>query len=248
MADYDNATYGDRIADIYDEWYQAKFDPGPAVEALAALAGPGPVLELGVGTGRVALPLSRRGLAVQGIDASAAMVAKLRAKPGGGELPVALGDFAEVAVEGRFSLVYVVFNTFFALLSQESQVRCFANVAARLADGGLFVIEAFVPEPARFDRGQRLGAVEVGVDRLSLEATSHDALNQRLVSQHVLVTGEGVRLYPVQLRYAWPSELDLMARLAGLELRERWEGWDKAAFRASSGKHISIYQRQDARG
>src|SRR5581483_9804184 len=149
MEGYDAATYGERIADVYDEWYaEAAFlETEAAVAKLAELAGEGPVLELAVGTGRVALPLAQRGLEVHGIDASEAMVAKLREKPGGDAIPVTIGDFADVAVDGRYALVYVVFNTLFALESQDEQVRCFRNVAARLEPGGAFVVEAFVPEP-----------------------------------------------------------------------------------------------------
>ena len=155
MKEYDAWTYGDRVADVYDELYAA-LDPSDAVEALARLAGSGPALELAIGTGRIALPLAARGVEVHGIDASEAMVAKLRDKPGGAAIPITMGDFADVAVDGRYSLVYVVFNTFFGLLTQEDQVRCFRNVATRLADDGVFVIEAFVPDVTRFDRAQRV--------------------------------------------------------------------------------------------
>ena len=242
MKSYDVTTYGESIAEAYDELH-AGLDPAAAVAALADLAGGGRALELGIGTGRVALPLAARGVHVVGIDASESMIAQLRAKPGGSGIPVVRGDFAAVEVEGTFSLVFVVFNTFFALGSQEEQVRCFENVAARLAPGGVFVIEAFVPDPARFTHGQVLQAARVEADRVVLEATRHDRARQTLDAQLVALSAAGTHLYPVHLRYAWPSELDLMAKLAGLRLRERWAGWGRGAFGPGSGQHVSLYVR-----
>ena len=220
-------------------------DTEDTVGFLSDLAGPGPVLELGIGTGRVALPLAQRGHEVHGVDASEAMVEKLRAKIGGENIPVTIGDFAELDIEGEFSLVYVVFNTFFALLSQEEQVRCFENVARRLRDvGGVFVIEAFVPDMTRWDRNQRIDARHVGNDSVVLDAARHDPVEQRVVSNHLIVSGAGVKVYPVRLRYAWPSGLNLMARLAGLHLRERWGGWRREPFTVSSARHVSVYERE----
>lgn len=242
MQGYGPSTYGDRIADVYDEGFSPE-DTERVVDCLASLAGSGPCLELGIGTGRIALPLAQRGLEVHGIDASEAMVAGLRAKPGGEAIAVSMGNFADVGVEGRFSLIFVVFNTLFALASQEEQVRCFANVANHLADGGLFVIEAFVPDLTRFTLGQHTHTRWVDVDRVLFEVARLDPVEQQVASQHIVVTEAGVRLYPVKIRYAWPSELDLMARLAGLWLRERWEGWGREPFTASSTKHISVYGR-----
>jgi SAM-dependent methyltransferase len=181
-------------------------------------------------------------LQVTGIDASPAMVAKLREKPGGSRLPVTLGNFADVAVEGRFTLVYVVFNTFFGLLSQDDQVRCFANVAARLEPNGVFVIEAFVPDLTLFDRGQRVNAIRIDDEEVIIDASRLELGNQTIRAQHVHVRDGGVKLFPVQIRYAWPSELDLMARLAGMHLRERWGGWRREAFTADSRKHVSVYE------
>jgi SAM-dependent methyltransferase len=243
--DYGPETYGDRIADVYDEWYgDAGFlEKEASVELLAELAGDGPVLELAIGTGRLALPLAERGLEVHGVDASAAMVAKLREKPGGADIPVAMGDFADVPVEGVFSLVFVAFNTLFALPSQEAQVRCFANAAAHLAEGGVFVVEAFVPDLARFDRNQRFQTNSVSATEVNLDASRHDPLGQRVDSVHVVLTEAGTRLYPVNLRYAFPAELDLMARLAELELKHRWGGWGREEFTRSSQRHISVYGR-----
>jgi len=240
---YDVSTYGERIADIYDDLPRLPANTERAVEFLAAVAGRGPILELGIGTGRLALPLAQRGFAVHGIDASPAMVAKLRAKPGADRISVVMGDFADVAVPGRFTLVFVAFNTFFGVLSQEAQVRCFRRVAEHLTADGVFVIEAFVPDLTRFTHGQRVGATHVGPDAVHLEASLHDPVAQRVHSQQVVITQQGVRLYPVEVRYAWPCELDLMARLAGLRLRARWGGWSREAFGASSGAHVSVYER-----
>jgi SAM-dependent methyltransferase len=241
MQDYGPETYGDRIASRYDSLYESELDTDAAVEGLARLAGSGPVLELAIGTGRLAIPLAQRGIDIRGIDASEAMVARMRAKPGGEDIPVAMGDFAEVGVEGSFSLVYVAFNTIFALLSQDDQVRCFANVAEHLAQGGRFVVEAFVPDLARFDRGQRIGVASVRLDQVEFEVSRHDAVNQRVDSQHLFVTDGGTQLAPVSLRYAFPSELDLMARIAGLELQDRWGGWNGEPFTNASRDHVSVY-------
>jgi SAM-dependent methyltransferase len=241
--EYDASTYGERIADVYDQWHRVPKNADAVVAFLGGLAGRGPVLELGIGTGRIALPLAQRGLEVHGIDASPSMVAKLRAKPGGERIPVAIGDFASIPGEGRFSLVFVVFNTFFGLLTQEAQVGCFEAVARHLTDEGLFVIEAFVPDLSRFDRGQRVEALSVDPDVVILETSVHDRVAQRVVSQQVLLSNRGAQLYPVELRYAWPSELDLMARLAGLRLRTRWGGWSGEPFSAASASHVSVYER-----
>lgn len=242
MSDYDEMTYGERIAQVYDEWYPAP-DDQQIISMLAELAHGGRALELGIGTGRIALPLAAAGVEICGIDSSEAMVAKLRAKPGGGHIPVTIGDFADVGVEGPFSLVFVVFNTFFALTSQEDQVRCFQNVAKRLTKDGVFVIEAFVPDVTRFDKGQTVRAVKVEADHVRLDVSQHDPIRQQVVSQHILISAGGTSLYPVQLRYAWPAELDLMARLAGLRLRDRWGGWRRESFTRESGSHVSAYVR-----
>ena len=180
---------------------------------------------------------------VHGIDASPAMVAKLRAKPGGDRVPVTMGNFADVNVEGDFSLIFVVFNTFFGLLTQEDQVCCFRNVARHLAPDGVFLIEAFVPDPTRFSGGQAVMANMVMTDQIKLDVSRHEPTEQRVISQQIFITASGIKLYPVQTRYAWPSELDLMARLAGLRLRHRWGGWSREPFTAESIKHISVYER-----
>ena len=238
---YSESTYGDRIAEIYDHWYRGVSQD--AIARLKELAGAGPALELGIGSGRIALPLVNSDVDVHGIDSSKAMVTKLLSKPGGDRIPVMLGNFAEVGVTGSYSLIYVTFNTFFALNSQEEQVRCFANVSQRLDHGGVFLIEAFVPDPVRFKDGQIVKATNVGVNDVLLETSQHDPLTQRVTSQQIVITQSGVNLYPVQLRYAWPAELDLMAQLAGMRLRERWSNWKRDPFVAASTHHISIYEK-----
>lgn len=237
---YDDETYGEHVAGIYDEWFP-DYDAN-AIDVLADLAGNGKALELGVGTGRFALPLSEKGVEVHGIDAAPSMISRLHTKPGSDRLTVTQGNFADVAVDGKFSLIYVVFNTIFALSSQEEQVRCFHNVAAHLAPGGCFLIEAFVPDPRRFTGGQVNWATRVTTDLVELDVGHHDAASQRVVSQKVVFNDGRVRLYPLQIRYAWPSELDLMAQLAGLRLRERWSSWKRDSFTSESTKHISIYE------
>jgi SAM-dependent methyltransferase len=237
---YSDESYGEHVAGVYDDWY-SDYDPH-AIDALAELARGGRALELGIGTGRFALPLSAKGVEVHGIDAAASMIERLRAKPGAGRITVTQGSFADLPVEGEFALVYIVFNTFFALSSQDEQVRCFRNVAAHLSRDGCFVIEAFVPDVTRFTGGQVNWATKVTSDEVQLDVGQHNAATQQVISQKVVITDGNVRLYPVQIRYAWPSELDLMAQLAGLRLRERWSGWQREPFSSESGKHISIYQ------
>jgi len=241
---YADETYGERVAEVYDDWF-SEYDPH-AIDTLAELAQNGRALELGIGTGRIALPLSERNVEVHGIDAAPSMISRLRSKPGSERITVTTGSFADIPVDGEFALVYVVFNTFFALPSQEEQVRCFRNVAAHLSPDGSFVIEAFVPNMARFTSGQVNWATRVTEDLVELDVGRHDQATQRVVSQKVVITDGSVRLYPVQIRYAWPSELDLMAQLAGLQLRERWSNWNREPFTSESGKHISIYHRSSS--
>lgn len=243
MSDYGPSTYGDRVAAVYDRIHGFLGSTNACAAFLADLAGDGPALELGIGTGRVALPLAARGVEVHGIDASRKMVAKMRAKKGGKRIPVTFGDMADVGVSGTYPLVFVVFHTFFGLLTQDDQVRCFENVARRLAPGGAFVIEAFVPDPSRFDRFQRTDTVAVETDELHFTANRWDPVAQTVFGQHVLVTRGKVFMYPIRIRIAWPSELDLMARLAGLRLRERWGGWGRTPFTAASGLHVSVYEK-----
>ena|SRR6266545_1903599 len=241
MAGFDDpAFFGERWADVYDG--DPVLDPAPAAEFLAGLAGGGRVLELAIGTGRVALPLASRGGNVEGVEASEKMVARLRAKPGGAQIPVTIGDMAEVPVTGPFRLVYLVYNTLFNLLSPERQADCFRNVAQALEADGAFVIECFVPDPAKFDRGQRVEALAVTEDSATIEVYRHDAAAQRFNTQKITFDGQGIRLLPVALRYSWPSELDLMAGQAGLRLRERYADWDRRPFGSDSASHISVYR------
>lgn len=245
MDDYGPATYGDRVAGVYDEWYaELPFggDLAATVSFLQELAAGGNALELGIGTGRVALPLRMAGVDVHGIDASGAMVERLRGKPGGADIPVTIGDFRDFSLRMRFRLVYVVFNTFFSLLTQDDQVACMRAVARHLDDDGVFVMEAFMPDPARFDRGQRVSAIRVEPDVVALEVSKHDALSQRTDSQHLVLQPDGVRLYPVKIRYAYVSELDLMAKLAGMQVRERWADWDRTELSSESPKHVSVWE------
>jgi SAM-dependent methyltransferase len=248
MKGYGPETFGERMADVYDTWYGTRLAQATtlaSVEVLADLAAGGTVLDLAIGTGRVVLPLAARGLSVHGIDASEAMVAKLREKPGGDAIPVTIGDFADVAVEGAFDLVFVVFNTLFNMTCQDDQVRCFQNVARHLTARSVFVVEAFIPSIAGFGDGQAVRAVHVTTDSTTLEASVHDPVTQTVQYQYIVITQDSVRLYPVAMRYTWPSELDLMARLAGLELRQRWGGWDRSPFTASSSRHVSVYVRAE---
>jgi SAM-dependent methyltransferase len=245
MDDYTDATYGDRIADVYDERYLEPFsgDTSGAVSLLKDLAGEGPALELGIGTGRVALPLAEAGVEVHGIDASEAMLSKMKQKPGGDTIPTTVGSFADFSLETRFRLVYVVFNTFFALLTQDEQLSCFQAVARHLAPDGVFAMQAFVPDPTRWDaHNQRVSADSVGIDEISLEVSEHDPFSQRTTSSHVVIRDGSVRMFPVRIRYAYVSELDLMARLAGLRLRERWSGWDREPYPSSRWTHVSVWK------
>jgi SAM-dependent methyltransferase len=208
------------------------------------LASGGPALELAIGTGRIALPLAAEGVRVDGIDISPAMVAKLRSKPGADQISVTMGDFAEVPVQGTYPLIFLVSNTLFNLLTQEDQVRCFENVATHLTDDGFFVVEAFVPSYLyRLPNAQYVDAEAIAVDEVLLDVGRHDAVAQRLDESHVSLTSQGVRVYPIVTRYAWPSELDLMARIAGLRLKERWAGWCREPFTSGSGAHVSVYGR-----
>ncbi len=242
MNGYTASTYGDRIANAHGEIYRP-VDVSERVDMLARLAGGGRALELGIGTGRFALPLARRGVEVYGIDSSRVMVERLRAKQGGEAILVTIGDFADIEVEGSFSLIFVVSNTFFMLDTQEEQIRCFENVASHLGESGVFLVNAFVPDVSMFDKGQRLSASLPDLASVRLDVSVRDAANQVVDFRHLLLTEEGIRMYPGRLRYVWPSELDLMARLAGLRLRNRWADWRRSPFTAQSRSHVSVYER-----
>ncbi|MCO1617619.1 MULTISPECIES: class I SAM-dependent methyltransferase [Micromonospora] len=219
-------------------------DPAPAVDFLAPLAEGGPVLELAVGTGRVALPLAARGIAVEGVEASPEMVAHLRAKPGGADMPVTVGDMADVPVAGPYRLVFLVFNTLFNLVSEERQAACFRNVARVLAPGGAFVIETFVPDPADFDRDEQVQVREVTEDSATIRMHRYDRAAQTFVRQTVTFDADGVHLKPFAMRYAWPEQIDELAERAGLRLTERYADWDRSPFDADSRSHISVYRRR----
>ncbi len=238
--DYTSATYGDRIADVYDDIYRPT-DVTDSINTLAELASGGRALELGIGTGRIAIPLTVRGVEVHGIDASEAMVAKLRSKDGGGQIPVSVGDFANLDVEGTFSLIFVVANTFFGLTSQEDQIMCFETVASHLDERGIFLIEAFVPHVYGFAEGNNVTARPLDLESVKLDVTVHDRMDQIVDIRTMLLSNKGIEKYPVRLRYVWPSEMDLMARLAGLQLLERWADWRRSPFNSGSRSHVSLY-------
>ncbi len=240
---YTEATYGDRIANVYDQWYN-EFDP-TAISRLAELARGGRALELGIGTGRIALPLVKAGVAVEGIDISTTMVDRLRSKPGGEGIPVTMGNFADVNVEGQYSLIYVVFNTFYSLLTQEEQVKCFQNVASHLASNGVFVLETFVPDLTRFTAGQAVRLTRIGENEVHMDVTLIETDKQVTNTQHMMITDHETRFFPVKLRFTWPSEMDLMARLSHLQLVERWSDWEKSPFTSASRMYISIYGHQN---
>lgn len=240
MDTYSAETYGEQIASVYDDLY-AGYDEN-AIHTLVTLAQGGQALEFGIGTGRIALPLQSMGVEVHGIDASQAMIARLRSKPGGERVNVALGDFSEVDMQRKYALVYVMFNTIFGPLTQEDQIRCFENAARHLAPGGVFAIEAFVPDLKRFTDGQSLRVIDLDNTTLQMDAAQVDIPRQLITAQHVHLSAQGIQIYPVRLRFIWPAEMDLMARLAGLRLRNRWGGWEQSAFTADSPRHISLYE------
>jgi SAM-dependent methyltransferase len=250
VKDYEpGVSFGEETAETYDDEQRfsktpSRIDRGAAVALLEKLAGGGPALELAIGTGWIALPLAARGVRVDGVDISPAMVEQLRSKPGGDQISVTIGDFAGVPVPGSYRLIFVVANTLFNLLTQDDQVRCFENVAAHLTDDGAFLIEAFRPDFLyRLRDHQYVDAEAVEVDEVRLDVARHDPVKQLLEESHVSLSREGVRLNPIVTRYAWPSELDLMARIAGLRLRERWGGWNREPFISSSDYCVSVYGR-----
>jgi SAM-dependent methyltransferase len=236
--------FGESVAERYDESSREMFGPAvvdPVVDFLAELAGGGSALELGIGTGRIALPLAERGVPVHGIDLSEAMVKRLRAKPGGDRIKVAIGDFATTRVGGEFTLAYLVFNTINNLTTQDEQVACFENVAAHLAPGGCFVIEVGVPALRRLPPGQRYVPFDVSPTHLGFD--EYDVVDQGLISHHYSERDGVFERSSVPFRYVWPAELDLMARIAGMGLRERWSGWKREPFTGESTKHVSVWEK-----
>jgi hypothetical protein len=241
----DEGYFGERVAAAYDEWSANMFDPavvGPAVDLLAELAGDGAALEFAIGTGRIALPLAERGVRVAGIDNSEAMVARLNEKPGAERIEAVVGDMAATRVDGEFSLVYLVFNTIFNLTTQDGQVACFENAAAHLPTGGRFVIEARVPELQRLPLGQTV--LPWRADPTGTSYYVYDVVTQRLSGQHYYIVDGRVEASPTEMRYAWPSELDLMARIAGMRLAHRWAGWRREPFTHLSPSHVSVYEKR----
>ena len=236
--------FGPRVAERFDERYAYQGDPDvlePTLDFLAALARDGKALELGIGTGRIALPLAQRGIPVHGIDLSEAMVAKLRAKPGAEHIGVTIGDFASATVDGTFTVAYLVVNTIMNLTTQDEQVACFRNVAAQLEPGGCFVIEVQVPRLQRLPPGETFQVFDVSPTHVGID--EYDVVQQGLVSHHYWLEDGGVEVLSPPFRYVWPSELDLMARLAGMRLRERWGDWTREPFTSESRKHVSVWEK-----
>ena len=240
----DDGYFNERVAARYDESAADMFDLAvvdPVIDLLVEIAGSGRALELGIGTGRIALPLAQRGVPVHGIELSKAMVARLRAKPGGEDIGVTIGDFATTTVDGTFSVAYLVFNTILNLTTQAAQVACFRNVGAHLEPGGCFVIEVGVPRLQRLPPGETIRAFHVSETRWGLD--EYDVAIQGLTSHHFEIVDGRVERLSVPFRYAWPSELDLMAQLAGMRLRERWSGWEREPFTSDSRKHVSVWEK-----
>jgi SAM-dependent methyltransferase len=240
---HDDGYFGEAVAARYDDPDDELFSAAaidPVVGFLAELAGDGRALELGIGTGRIAIPLAQRGIRVHGIDLSQAMVARLRAKPGGEEIGVTIGDFATATVEGTFSLAYLVFNTLGNLTTQAAQVACFRNAAAHLEPGGCFVIETGVPGIQRLAPGETMRVFDAGPTHWGVD--EYDVANHGLVSHHFTLVDGRFELRSIPFRYTWPAELDLMAELAGMRLRERWSGWRREPFTSDSGKHVSVWE------
>jgi SAM-dependent methyltransferase len=239
----DDGYFDERVAAAYDAAGDELFAPAaidPVVDLLAELAGSGRALELGIGTGRIALPLARRGVEVHGIDLSRAMVARLRAKPGGERIPVTIGDFATTTLDETFSVAYLLFNTIMNLTTQEAQVACFRNVAAHLEPGGRFVIEVVIPNLRRLPPGERVHPFHFGETHWGLD--EYDVVTQGVVSHHLDLAGDTPELRSIPFRYVWPSELDLMARLAGMTLDDRFGGWRREPFTSESRSHVSVWR------
>jgi SAM-dependent methyltransferase len=236
--------FGEGVAERYDQSSPEMFDPAvvdPVVDFLAGLAGDGAALELGIGTGRIAIPLRRRGVRVHGIDLSPQMVAELRARPGSGGIGVTVGDFATTRVGGAFRLAYLLRNTIMNLTTQDEQVACFENVAAHLEPGGRFVIEVIVPALRRIPPGETVRAFTVTPAHLGFE--EYEVATQIAISHHYWMLDGRFETFSAPFRYVWPSELDLMARLAGLALRERWSDWTRSPFTSDSAQHVSVWER-----
>ena len=235
-------SFDEETAASYDLYRRG--DEAATIAFLEQWARGGPALELAIGTGRIGLPLAARGVRVDGIDFSEAMVAQLRTKPGGDQIAVTMGNYADVAVSGTYRLIYIVFNTLYNLLTQDEQVRCFVNVAAHLTGDGVFVVEGLVPADLyRLRNHQYVDLEGLAVGQVRLDVARHDPVKQLLEETHVSLSDAGIRMNPIVTRYIWPAELDLMARIAGLRLKERWGGWSREPFTADSGNCVSVYGR-----
>jgi SAM-dependent methyltransferase len=236
--------FGERVAERYDETSAEMFEAArvePVVDFLVELATDGSALELGIGTGRIALPLAQRGIRVHGIDLSEAMVARLQAKPGAEQIGVTIGDFAGATAEGRFSVAYLVFNTIMNLTTQQEQVACFQNVAEHLQPGGCFVVEVGMPDLQRLPPGETVRPFTVSATRLGFD--EYDIAAQGLISHHYWIHDGRLETVSMPFRYVWPAELDLMAQLAGMSLRERWSGWKREPFTSDSRQHVSVWEK-----
>jgi SAM-dependent methyltransferase len=244
----EDGHFNERVAASYDESDADMFDAAvvdPVVEFLAEIAGSGRALELGIGTGRIALPLAQRGVPVHGIELSKAMAQRLRAKPGGEAIAVTIGDFATTRVDGSFSLAYLVYNTIMNLTTQAAQVACFRNVAAHLEPGGCFVIEVMIPELRRLPPGETFRVFDGSESHWGID--EYDVATQGLISHHFEDVDGALERVSMPFRYVWPSELDLMAQLAGMTLRERWSDWDREPFTNGSRKHVSVWEKPSVR-
>jgi SAM-dependent methyltransferase len=243
---HDDGFFDESVAARYDESDADMFDPAvvdPAVDFLAELAGGGRALELAIGTGRIALPLAARGVEVHGIELSEAMVARLRAKPGGAQIPITIGDFTSARADGTFALAYLVYNTIQNVTTQEGQVACFRNVAAHLDPGGCFVIEVEVPSLQRIPRGERFRVFAASEDHWGID--EYDVETQAAFSHHFERIDGRWEFSSMPFRYVWPAELDLMAAMAGMRLRERWGGWRREPFTAGSTDHVSVWEKPE---
>jgi SAM-dependent methyltransferase len=240
----EDGYFDEPVAARYDESSADMFEPAvvePVVDLLAELAGTGRALELGIGTGRIALPLARRGVPVHGIELSQAMAARLREKPGGDAVGITIGDFATTTVDVTFAVAYLVFNTIMNLTTQASQVACFRNVAAHLEPGGCFVVEVMIPDLQRLPPGETARVFRLGETRTGLD--EYDVATQGLTSHHFVVVDGRLERMSIPFRYVWPSELDLMAELAGMRLRDRWSGWKREPFTSDSRQHVSVWEK-----
>ncbi|MEQ1872906.1 MAG: class I SAM-dependent methyltransferase [Ilumatobacteraceae bacterium] len=244
MRGYDDASYGDGFADVYDDWYAGITDVGTTVATLSTLAGNGPVLELGVGTGRLAIPLAATGMQVHGVDSSSAMLKQLLAKPGGDAVRVSVGDMSDDLPAGPFTLAFIAYNTFWNLLTEQRQRGCFTQVAQRLATDGMFVVEALVPDPALHDPPSQVGIRSLAVDRVVLSVTRAKVEEQLAEGQFIDITeAGGVRLRPWSIRWVTVAQLDAMAEASGFALVERWEAFDRSPFSPVSERHVSVYRK-----